>query len=76
MITGPQFQGFREAEDLVALGGISVVPDGEIFTERVLELAGNGEERKRQGAINRHYIADRKGATEKVMAYIREKLKA
>ncbi len=76
VITGPQFQGFREAEDLVALGGISVVPDGEIFTERVLELAGNREERKRQGGMNRHYIADRKGATEKVMAFIREKLKA
>ncbi len=75
VITGPQFQGFREAEDLVELGGISVVPDSESFTERLLELVENRQERKRQGEINMHYIADRKGATKKIMAYIQEKLK-
>jgi 3-deoxy-D-manno-octulosonic-acid transferase len=75
VITGPQYQGFREAEDLVNLGGISIVTAGEDFSKRVMELIENKEERKQQGKINLQYVAARKGATQKIMTHITRKLK-
>ncbi len=76
VITGPQYRGFREAEDLVELGGISVVSGSEGFTKRILELVDSKQERKRQGEINMRYVAGKKGATGKIMGYIRANLKA
>ncbi len=74
VLTGPNFQGFREAEDLVEMGGISVVENPESFSGRILELVRNEQERNRQGKINADYVASRRGATQKIMTYLRDRI--
>ncbi|QBA63256.1 3-deoxy-D-manno-octulosonic acid transferase [Muriicola soli] len=70
VFTGPQYQGFKEAEDLVELGGISVVENGEAFIGELKQLFDNEQAREKQGVINSDYVTAQKGATEKILTYI------
>lgn len=74
VITGPDFQGFREAEDLVNSGGISVVNSAQSFSECVEELVRSEGARQEQGEINSRYVSLKKGATEKIMNFIIEEV--
>ncbi|NER09561.1 3-deoxy-D-manno-octulosonic-acid transferase [Muriicola jejuensis] len=74
VLTGPDFKGFTEAEDLVELGGISVVENPESFSIRILELVRNKRERNRLGKINADFVASRTGATLKITAYLKDKM--
>ncbi|NNK19786.1 MAG: 3-deoxy-D-manno-octulosonic acid transferase [Flavobacteriaceae bacterium] len=75
VLTGPNFQGFKEAEDMVELGGISVIENSESFADTLRNLLEDESAMKRQGAINSDYIASQKGATEKIINYIATHLK-
>jgi len=75
VITGPNFQGFKEAEAMVELGGISVIENSESFADTLGKLLEDESVRKRQGAINSDYIIAQKGATEKIINYIATHLK-
>jgi 3-deoxy-D-manno-octulosonic-acid transferase len=71
VIIGPHYEGFKEAEDLVAQKGILPVKDQWSFDELMKKLLDNPEFRKKTGAINAGYIAKNKGASTQIMAYIR-----
>ncbi len=71
VIIGPHYQGFKEAEDLVAQKGILPVKDQWSFGELMKKLLDNPEFRKKTGGINAEYITKNKGASSQIMAYIR-----
>jgi 3-deoxy-D-manno-octulosonic-acid transferase len=67
---GPNYHKFREARDLVALGGAFSIASTAGLKKQVLEIIGNPQEYKRLSAICRNYIAENQGATVKIMAYL------
>ena len=71
VIIGPQYKGFKEAEELVAQKGILTVTDQWTFGELLKKLLDDVEYRKKTGAINAKYIAKNKGASIQIMSYIR-----
>ena len=71
VIIGPDYEGFKEAEDLAAQKGILSIKDSWTFGELMKKMLDNSEFRKKTGAINAHYIAKNKGASTQIMAYIR-----
>ncbi len=71
VIIGPNYQGFKEAEDLVAQKGIIPIQDQWTFGELMKKILDNSEFRKKTGMINAGYIAKNKGASIQIMAYIR-----
>ena len=75
VIIGPDYTGFKEAEDLVAQKGILPIADQWSFGELMKKMLDNPEFRKKTGAINAGYIAKNKGASIQIMAYIRTLLK-
>ena len=74
VIIGPQYKGFKEAEELVAQKGILTVTDNWTFGELLKKLLDNTEYRKKTGAINAAYIAKNKGASIQIMSYIQSVL--
>lgn len=74
IIIGPEFSKFKEAVDLVELKGCISVNDQEEFSEILHRFKTNSQYRKDTGEINSDYIQQNKGATEKIMKYIDEKL--
>jgi len=71
VIIGPDYEGFKEAEDLVAQKGILPIADQWTFGELMKKMLDNPEFRKKTGAINAAYIAKNKGASTQIMTYIR-----
>ena len=68
---GPGYHKFREARELVALGGaFSITSSGEL-TEKVLEITGSHHEHERLSTICSDYVAVNRGATEKIMQYLK-----
>lgn len=76
VLIGPQFEGFREAEELVARKGILTVQDKRTFRETCDMLFDDEALRKETGLINASYIQNNVGATTKIVAYLMELLKA
>lgn len=74
VVIGPNYSGFMEAEELVALGGIRSVTTKEEFIAVVDDLASNPNSRTDIGGLNTAYIAKNKGATEKIMMGIHQLL--
>lgn len=67
---GPKYHKFREARDLVKLGGaFSVISTGELM-KKVREITGNIEEHRRISAICSNYVEENCGATEKIMKFL------
>ncbi len=71
VITGPNYKGFKEAEDLVAKKGILPVTDTFAFSELMKRLLENPELCQKTGEINAQYIAQNKGASIQIMQYLR-----
>ncbi|MGB6152519.1 MAG: glycosyltransferase N-terminal domain-containing protein [Pricia sp.] len=74
VIIGPDYEGFKEAEDLVTRKGILPIADQWSFGELMKKMLDNPDYRKKTGAINARYIAKNKGASTQIMAYIRKLL--
>lgn len=72
VIIGTKYEGFREAEELVALKGIFSVASAEAFNKVVDTLLDNQELRKSTGSINSNYINRNLGATEKILEYLQK----
>lgn len=70
IIIGPQFGGFKEAEDLVSKGGIIPVSSQDSFDNLMGDLLNNPISIKTIGDINANYINANKGAADLVMKYI------
>lgn len=72
VIIGPHFQEFREAVDLVGLGGLFPVTDARGFQRTLDGLKGDSPLLERSGQINRDYIRARAGATQRILGHIAE----
>lgn len=72
---GPKFSKFKEAKDLVELKGCISVNNQDEFSGIFQRFKEDADFRKKTGEINQKYIQQNKGATEKIMKYINEKLK-
>lgn len=70
IIIGPQFQGFKEAEDLVNEGGIIPISSQDSFDNLMDDLLNNPISIKNIGDINANYINSNQGAADLTMKYI------
>ncbi len=70
VLIGPQYQGFKEAEDLVVQKGIEVVEDKTMLSRKLDKLLADKTYRKEAGSINAHYILNNKGASKNIVNYI------
>ena len=74
VIIGPNYSGFKEAEDLVSLRGILPINDQLSFDQQLKKLLGSEELLQRIGGINAKYISKNKGASVQIIDYIRKSL--
>lgn len=71
VIIGPRYRGFKEAEDLVNLGGILVATSIPEYGKLIQNLLGDRDYTEKVGAINGDYVTKNKGASLQIMEYIR-----
>lgn len=71
IIIGPNFNGFKEAEDLVRLKGIIPTHSPIGFKNVMDNLIQNQEYYSKTGHINQSYVANNKGASIQIINYIR-----
>ena len=70
VIIGPNYKGFKEAEDLISLGGILSINNQEALTKTINELYQSTHHRNMLGNSNAAYISKNKGASAKIMKAI------
>jgi 3-deoxy-D-manno-octulosonic-acid transferase len=71
VIIGPEFKGFKEAEDLVQLNGVLSVSDKVELQKTLDGLVQNPFFRKETGTRNANYITQNKGASIKILHHIK-----
>lgn len=74
VLIGNNYDKFKEAVDLVNIGGCISVKNQEEFTENLITLKNDENFRKRTGIINKRYIEDNLGATKLIMNYLKDKI--
>ena len=74
VLIGPNYTGFKEAEDLVALKGLLPISDQRGFDEQIEKLFDDPELIQKTGAINSDYISKNKGASIQIVDYMRKLL--
>jgi len=70
IIIGPQFEGFKEAKDLVKEGGIIPISSQGSFNNLMSELLDNPVSIKNIGETNSNYINSNRGAANLIMQHI------
>jgi 3-deoxy-D-manno-octulosonic-acid transferase len=75
VIIGHKYDKFKEAVDLVKIGGCISIKNQQEFTENLEHLKNDANFRKLTGTINKKYIEDNLGATKLIMNYINNHLK-
>jgi len=73
VVFGPVFDKFPEAAALIAAGGGISVQDAQSLDAQIEKLLQDDAFRQHTGIAAGKYVADNKGATGKVLAYIQEK---
>jgi 3-deoxy-D-manno-octulosonic-acid transferase len=71
VIIGPNYTGFKEAEDLAKKGGVLIIKSSQEFNTMANQLLRDREYLKKTGDINSTYVSENKGASIQIMAYIR-----
>lgn len=71
VIIGPGYEGFREARELVARGGLVVVGDGPALDRRLDQLIEDPTLREQLGRGNAQYVREQQGASIQIMDHIR-----
>lgn len=71
---GYQYDKFKEATDLVSLGGCKAVKNQQEFTNLIKILYSDSFFRKQLGEINEKYVKDNVGATDLILNYINTNL--
>jgi 3-deoxy-D-manno-octulosonic-acid transferase len=72
VVFGPNYEKFREAKDLISLGGAFTISDANQFIQITNHLLIHAEEYSKSAEICNKYVLERKGATEKIMEKINE----
>ena len=70
VLIGPNYKGFKEAEDLVSQKGALCVTTKTEFNTIMNQLTSNIEFRTKTGKINAQYVLKNKGASIQIVAYI------
>lgn len=74
VVIGNKYNKFKEAVDLVKIGGCISIENQQEFTEAFNNLKNDENFRNLTGNINKKYIQENLGATELIMNYLREKI--
>lgn len=74
VVIGNKFHKFKEAIDLVALKGCVSISNQKEFSSIFSRLKNNIDFRKQTGEINKQYIQQNVGATQKIINYLNTKL--
>jgi 3-deoxy-D-manno-octulosonic-acid transferase len=74
VVIGNKFQKFKEAVDLVRLNGCISVSNQSEFSTIFKKLKQDKNFRIATGKINKNYIQEHLGATQKIMNYLKTKL--
>ncbi|MDP1621024.1 MAG: glycosyltransferase N-terminal domain-containing protein [Bacteroidales bacterium] len=67
---GPRYHKFREAGDLIALGGAFSITTTDELLKKVQEITQDQKEHSRLSGICTQYVAEHRGATKKIMRYL------
>ncbi|WP_435624602.1 3-deoxy-D-manno-octulosonic acid transferase [Flagellimonas sp.] len=70
VIIGPQYEGFKEAEELVEKRGIIPIQDINSFTKLMSRFMDDPSFQSETGQINASYIQSNQGATTRIMNHI------
>ena len=70
VLFGPNNKGFREAQDLLRMGGCFEITGGTLFNAVMDRVQQDEELRKRRGSIGRDYIESNAGAADKVFGKV------
>ncbi|MCV6628881.1 MAG: 3-deoxy-D-manno-octulosonic acid transferase [Flavobacteriaceae bacterium] len=73
IVIGPKYAHFKEAEDLVALGGIYSAKNAKDCGMQLEDILKNQKRYAEMQQINLDYIGQYAGATKKVVDYIKKK---
>lgn len=76
VLIGPNNKGFREAQDLLRLGGCFEITGQTLFNAVVSRLMSKKKLRQQRGAIGKHYIESNAGAADKIFQMIETFLSA
>ncbi|WP_313777733.1 MULTISPECIES: 3-deoxy-D-manno-octulosonic acid transferase [Flavobacteriaceae] len=71
IIIGPDYEGFKEAEDLVDLKGIHPIANFEEFSTVMNIFVSDASIRKENGQINATYVQENQGATTLILKHIK-----
>ena len=74
VVIGNKYNKFKEAVDLVKIGGCISIKNQEEFNKNLIELKEDKNFRNLTGIINKKYIEDNLGATKKIMNYLKQQL--
>ena len=74
VVIGNKYDKFKEALDLVRIGGCISIQNQEEFSETFITLKEDESLRKLTGVINKKYIEDNLGATKLIMNYLKDKI--
>ena len=74
IVIGNKYDKFKEAVDLVKIGGCISIRNKEEFSQSFINLKKDENFRKLTGVINKRYIQDNLGATNLVMNYLKDKI--
>lgn len=74
VIIGDNYSKFKEAVDLVKIGGCISIKNKQEFTEKLMLLKEDESLRNLTGIINKKYIEDHLGATKLIMNYLKENI--
>ena len=67
VLFGPKYHKFKEARDLIAVGGGFSVADEQVFREKMDELLTYHEVLEAAGESAGHFVNDNVGATDKIL---------
>lgn len=73
VVFGPVYDKYAEAVELLESGGAFTVPHDPGLAQQMEQLLQNDELCTQTGHVASRYVADNKGATEKILSYIQEK---
>ena len=74
VVIGNKYDKFKEAKDLVHLGGVFSISNQKEFSNIFIRLKEDDLYRKSTGEINKKYIQENLGATTKIMNYLKTQL--
>ncbi|MEO9513084.1 MAG: glycosyltransferase N-terminal domain-containing protein [Flavobacteriaceae bacterium] len=71
VIIGPNYAGFKEAEDLVGKKGVHPISNAQEFIDLMALFLKDDSFKEKTGKTNLEYIQENVGATQKILDYIK-----